>query len=93
MGCSRGSRQASALGEGAAGLMQCIGVMMAGSHQRKPVGNVRVKRQELRDFKFAASCRDRPEGAADFTPGIRLHVKEVKVAWSAVIVDEDDRAS
>ncbi len=40
---SWGSGQASALGQGGAGLMQRIRIMMTGSHQREPVGNVGVK--------------------------------------------------
>ena len=65
--------------------------MVAGTHQRKLVGDLRMLRQDFGDLKIRGPGTDRFEGATNFCSSIGLHVKRVQLTRGPQIENHDAR--
>ena len=92
-------RRVDAAGKQTAGLhhlmprvMHRRGRVVATAHEREFVGVLGVHRKNFRDFEARRVGLDRFERPADFSRGVRLHVKRVQLTGRAQIENHDHRA-
>ena len=74
------------------GIVNGSSAMEAGSHERKLVRDLSMKRQDFRNLHPRRCRRDRLERTAYLQWRIRLHVKRIDLTGRAQVKDHDGRA-